>query len=905
MWNYKPPAQARPYRVFSEIVNVTSIEKFMAMTGSRTMSLSGGQTLFEVLQSIRRRATPHGKGLGKITVVSWESESVAGFKGRRFTGCAGLDSVPKELEAEVAAGVPIAQCGVSVFAHSRLVKYICRDSLNLADIDAQNCVYNIYTKFYPEHTRYTSESYLKNREELLQLGMSAYGCTRDDIKGLFIRVGFAGSYDGWLCEKDFEKVPGQFTSTVEQIMDELRGLAEHLKATLPAAFAAVAGRKRPLASLLSVIFMHHERLFLEALEHDLPSVAKVMSLEHDGLVVQLTSKMDASVLVEKLRSTALLPIELKQYPSNVLEYVKSAYPHHAWTPSLIRLSIDEIAKCWAICRTALEEGPGACCRRNIAFAKVLATRLEGTVVIPTYNTAVVEEFDEVARCWRVSKKDKDEMHTIARGHMSMFHKVTYQNKHGMLKGVRSEDPVDPLMQTSFCNPVANEAILYLKVSVPPLDDAERVRHQILFSCGSLYCFKDGSVRRGMPEDRIRRHCPVPYRIPDLPADIMSDIHGDQGLIRLLHRFYKEGGRSLVNAAASAADPQHGLASQILVMLNRLVGVDRFIKFLATWTVDWDEVIIWLKWLARGASSHPRFTEATWVVGAAEGGKDMLVALLQSLFGTGDEGLVATLTYQYITESAGGWSNKESCAPFLRSCAAARFVLISEVPNESISMTTLKPLCEQRGALVASRGLYEGAGGFRPMALPLITSNFTPRLCANESTDAGAKSRIRVFSTPHIFSLSPSMASHSMADVTLGDAANAGELAPSMFFMLTVVYGLLDLSTDSRNVGPLPDRIAEETAQCFEDDVHSDSPFEVWLRTMVGPADTPAMASSTGDVYRSALEGVGGTQSATATQIRALLTQHGFHQDPTTRINSKRYYTRKFGDDEEAKPVRLL
>ena len=248
--------------------------------------------------------------------------------------------------------------------------------------------------------------------------------------------------------------------------------------------------------------------------------------------------------------------------------------------------------------------------------------------------------------------------------------------------------------------------------------------------------------------------------------------------------------------------------------------------------------------------------------------------------------------------------QESCAPFLRSCAAARFIIISEVPNIPISMALLKPLCEQRGALVAARGLYEGSHGFRPMALPLITSNFTPKLCVNEASDRGAKTRIRVFSTPSIFTLSPTLASHMTADVTLGDATNAGELAAVLFFLLRGIYLLLDLSPESRNVGPLPHRVREETLQCF---VNGDaeapvSKFDIWADSAICPATT-ATASSTGEVYASALLAVG-AESPEATQLRGLLTAAGFHQDSTTRIAGKRFYVKNCEGLAGPQPVGL-
>ena len=157
----------------------------MGMAGSRTLTLPSGHTLFEVLGWFRLRARPMGGGRGVITVVSRESGTVAGLKGRRFTGCAhGL--VP-EVAAE-AERVPPALCGASAFSLPRAVKYVCRGALPLCDVDAVNCYYQVLLGMVGQAG--AVQHYLADRERLLRLGMETHGCSRDAVKASVILLSF-------------------------------------------------------------------------------------------------------------------------------------------------------------------------------------------------------------------------------------------------------------------------------------------------------------------------------------------------------------------------------------------------------------------------------------------------------------------------------------------------------------------------------------------------------------------------------------------------------------------------------------------------------------------------------------------------------------------------------------------
>ena len=227
-----------------------------------------------------------------------------------------------------------------------------------------------------------------------------------------------------------------------------------------------------------------------------------MSLEHDGSPLLNPGGADPAKLLSFLQPKVQLPIAIKAYPRDLVAYANRVHPQHAWSPSRLRTTSDELATAWKITRQALIDGIAACKLRNSAFGAVLASKIEGHVVIPSYAPGMVEEFDHDGRFWKVYKKDKDELHKLARGHMHIFGTVTYQHRHGYLQPVRAPIPPDPLLQISFMGPIAGDAVLHLHSVIRPLDDPEHVRHTILFSCGTLYNYKTKTFRRGMPEDYV-------------------------------------------------------------------------------------------------------------------------------------------------------------------------------------------------------------------------------------------------------------------------------------------------------------------------------------------------------------------------------------------------------------------
>ena len=727
-------------------------------------------------------------------------------------------------------------------------------------------------------------------------GVKDYDITRDEAKSLLLRVGFLGSFNKWLRDRGLQRKGRAFDKVLDSVSKAVREFGKKLLAGNPALAAYVASLKRPEATAVSLHYMNVEREWLETIEAALPAGSTAQSYEHDGIDV-LTGLPPAELLANV---QGRVPMQLAvKAPPDVMEHLQKVAPDYQWSPSKLTFGTLELIDMWRICRESLCQGSLACRVRAGAFGKVMAANMEGRVLVPRHAAKTVEEFVDATRTWSSTPRDREDLFLMCRKRMGIFRAVKCEYRNFKYRPGPKRDLQDPLLDPAFSNGVCIEALLFLKTQVRPLDSPDFVRHQIMFSCGTLYNFATGTSRRGEPSDRVGRHCNASFEKPDLPSALMAELEGPDGLAANLLQFFKDGGTSIMDALAGAdAGLRLQRASRIRYLLEQASNHDALFKFLQTWTMDLDEMIMIARFLSRGFSAHPRFTEALWIVGAAEGGKDLFLSILQACMGEGVGGTTQILPYGYLTSQ--GTGRTEGCSPFLRACSGARFVIVSEVPAMPITLATLKPLCEQRGAQVASRDLYETSNGFRPMCLPIITSNFAPELQHREQSDTGGSSRVRVFVTPHIYTLTPTLPSHRLADPTLGDKALRGELSASLVWLLMAVYPTLDLSTASRNIAPIPDRISEDTLAAMQGpppavDAVAD-PFVTWRSTLRGVS--VAEASSTADVFASAQNAM---RDHRPSQLRSRMTSAGFIQG---RVAMKRYWLAPFPGHPNGLPIAL-
>jgi hypothetical protein len=188
-----------------EPVNVAAVEKALMLAAIRSVRMEH-YDCFEILLSIRKRAIKVRRGTGSIPVVERRSQSVGNLQNRLCSGIRGLDpaKLPGPIRAELERGVPSELAGLSVFAFSKPIRYLCRSGLNVSEIDIVNAVYSVFCEIcmVPEVVR----RYRDDRDNVLrEVGAwlqdkSGTSITRDAVKELFISLGFGGSVWTWMQE---------------------------------------------------------------------------------------------------------------------------------------------------------------------------------------------------------------------------------------------------------------------------------------------------------------------------------------------------------------------------------------------------------------------------------------------------------------------------------------------------------------------------------------------------------------------------------------------------------------------------------------------------------------------------------------------------------------------------------
>ena len=222
---------------------------------------------------------------------------------------------------------------------------------------------------------------------------------------------------------------------------------------------------------------------------------------------------------------------------------------------------------------------------------------------------------------------------------------------------------------------------------------------------------------------------------------------------------------------------------------------------------------------------------------------------------------------------------------------------AQVPDRPVSVELLKPLCEQRGAQIASRALFTDPHAFKPSALPIITSNFLPKLL--DPSESGAKTRFNVYLARFIWTKDPVKASERLANTDIADKVTEGCMDDGFTWLTAGLYQLLDESTLSRNVGPKPPRLQSDTTECFnlQCDADDGTKLQQWFSTLVS---VTAEQAPTASCLRALCAKVANYEPA---KIPTALTGLGLVECRTTvsladgtRI-TKRIYKRHFDSDE--------
>jgi len=757
-----------------EPVNVAAVEKALMLAAVRSVSLQH-YDCFEILLSIRKRAVKVRRGTAMIAVVERASAPVGGLGNRLYTGINGIEpgKLPNPIRAELDSGVPPELAGLSVFAFSKPIRYLCRSGLGVIEIDIVNAVYSVFCEICPVPE--VVLLYRDNREHILQevrawLERKSHSpVSRDAVKELFISLGFGGSLWTWMQEHLPEpvEVDGEWGSYLERLEDAMEEVRRALAAKYPAEFKLLAaGKRNPHASLSFHVYAHHEAEALRKMRAACGDAA--FSPEHDGIA----ARGDTQKLLETCaEAVSPLRVAMKEYPSGPLVAFRERFPELDWDVKA-DTSIQEYAGLLAKCRGYVAAGPEAANANRFTFAQLVAARLSPVANVPTTEGEKRTHFEMFTGYGNWHSRHRDDLTAITMGILRDLVKPAVRMK--WQRGGVARDPPAPLNNISFAASLG-DAVLGILAARPPYAqlDGDVTRHKVLHSDGMVYHFDARTLRPARPEDRMGHRLGCASTAWEPPEEVEDEA------ARVFEKTTE-----FCRRAPPAVDQE---LCDVLKALSKFCEV---LSVLLKFAGDWDGVIWLLRAMSRCAGGSARFCEFLYLYGPGSSGKDVVMLLFLTFFGEAPDNLGCVLNGSWLVDAHGGQVNKEAPSPFLAQTQGKRFIWASEVPeHRNLQIDLIKQYCEQHGAPMTCRKLYKGPVSFRPIGMISATSNYAVSVVNKD--DDGFHRRARIWQTTQTFRAKPRKLTEHKADDTLKARILKGDFNPQLVWLLRGLWASLE------------------------------------------------------------------------------------------------------------------
>ena len=403
-----------------EPVNVVAVEKALQLAAIRSVSMKN-YDCFEILMSIRKRATRVRRGRGEIAVIERASKPVGNLQNRLYSGIGSIDrcKLPGCILAELENGVPSELAGLSIFAFSKCIRYLCRSELGVSEIDIENAVYSVFCEEILDIPKVVRH-YKDNRDQVLcEVGAwlalkTGRPLGRDKVKELFISLGFGGSVWSWMQEHLPEPVEldGAWGIYLESFEDGMVEVRRTLAERYPDEYKLLAkGKRNPHASLSFHVYAHFEASALQKMREACGSAA--FSPEHDGIA----GRGDASKLLEACaKAVAPLRVAVKEYPQDPFKYFHTRFPELDWDVKADS-TIQEYAGLLAKCRdyVAHADSARACNANRFTFAQLVVARLSLVVNVPVTEGEKRTHFEMFTGYGNWHTRHRDDLTAIIMG----------------------------------------------------------------------------------------------------------------------------------------------------------------------------------------------------------------------------------------------------------------------------------------------------------------------------------------------------------------------------------------------------------------------------------------------------------------------------------------------------------
>jgi hypothetical protein len=289
---------------------------------------------------------------------------------------------------------------------------------------------------------------------------------------------------------------------------------------------------------------------------------------------------------------------------------------------------------------------------------------------------------------------------------------------------------------------------------------------------------------------------------------------------------------------------HALAQAILDLVGR-PGFDIWKVILPIYSGCIDMALWELLHFAADAASWEKRCEFVYRVGPGGCGKDVLVVLRTSFFGSRDQGgLSMSVPPAFFTTRHA--VNPDAPSTTLESMRGMKFVVSSEVPSHThFAVDTAKALTEQQGAFMTSRGLYASPVSWRPTAGLQMTSNNDLVLSDEQMSDTGLRRRL-------LYVKHAAVLLDSGRDVKA--QILSGGLNPELTWLAKKFHTYLVRMPHGTRLLPIPKQIRDDTAELLDQNRTQDA--RLWLEAHTVPAPKIDQGSLATAVRRAAAEALG-------------------------------------------------
>ena len=776
------------------------------------------------------------------------------------------DLCPTWEEASVSYGVPTRMHakGFSLFRLPKALRTVGRSGLaNCVDVD--QCNAHPQAQLMRHSGRVALQRYVGEREAVLnEVCDVCVGVTRDDAKGLFLRLCYGGSLAKWCYEhgicpcdlpdfvRDFDKEQREIRSTDASNNPELLKTIKQQQ-----------GKHNPEASLTSELNMRREREILDCMETAARGMGVVASYEFDGLFIHnpALNPEDTNACEEwkmklqrHMENNVFAPIAVKQPMTfdEALGMLKAKFPKEDWNTQehldetqgmLIRRALQANSKphMHKIYAEIVAAEPDAFEGCGFGLKDLFKYRGKGEYYY--YNLGM--------KAW-TTDEGRDVLLTVIcdvlgrrmnSWEFDAMGAAKYQEANTQFYSVSLAESVE-----QFLRPLLRDKDVEL--------DGEDCRRYVVFRDMAFDRHLDEMVEQ---TPWIRSTLSTNWRFDGSTLTEQQAAHVMDALIQVE-----------LDALVLTAE-----ANKALYDCAEFMPVLRFIYEL---TGSWERALYLSKHMARAVFALP-YNEHLWTRGPGSNGKDTLANLMQCILGD--------YFYDLPCEALTGTREMDSPSQTLLALKGKRFVAVREMAkNVNIKSHVYKTIADPKGKLKA-RGLYGQNVEFTPQFLLYLCSNVPVDI---DDSSGGSARRTRILDLPFNFVEQPDTANEKQKDATI--EASFVQWRGHLFWYLRQVYTRFLHGANQTNVTTVPQDVQESVDDEME---------EPWMRRLqefidekLEHTNNAKDASTAADIRRAFLDFGSATPKK---EVSLRLARKGFQEDTVhhyvgPRRTTKRVYRYK-------------